>query len=206
MITLHHLNKSRSLRTLWLLEELGEPYEIKTYLRRADNSLAPDELKAVHPLGKAPVITLDGQVLAESGAITEYLIDRYAPERLAPARDSFDHARYLQWMHFAESSLMLPLLLKLFAEKDGAQMNFLPAYAQAEAGKVLGYLNQALEGQKYIVADKLTGADMMLSFAVQSTLGAGLGDAFPNLGPYWAQLKTHPSLQRALAIEAELNA
>lgn len=202
MITLHHLVQSRSLRVLWLLEELGEPYELKSYLRNPGDSLAPEELKAAHPLGKSPVIEIDGLVLAESGAITEYLIDRFAPERLAPARGTPEFAEYLQWIHFAESSIMVPLLLKLFVEKDGGQMNLLPRYAESELKKLLAYLNAALEGRRYLVADKLSGADFMLGLTVQRLLGEGV--SMPNFKAYAAQLMTHASLQRALEIEAKL--
>ena len=119
MITLHHLNKSRSKRIIWLLEELGQPYEIKSYQRDSQTFLAPPELKQIHPLGKSPVIEMDGQVIAESGAITEYLIEKYAADTLAPARDSADYVSYLQWLHFAESSAMLPLILRMLVQKDG---------------------------------------------------------------------------------------
>lgn len=119
MIRLHHLNQSRSLRILWLLEELGVPYEIISHQRDPNTHLAPDSLKAVHPLGKSPVIEMDGQLYAESGAITELLIERFAPERLRPTTDSADYGHYLQWINFAESSLMLPLLLELFTKKAG---------------------------------------------------------------------------------------
>ena len=164
MIVLHHLNKSRSQRIIWLLEELGQPYEIKAYQRDAATFLAPPELKAIHPLGKSPVIEFDGRVLAESGAITEYLIARYAADRLAPAPDSPEYPEYLQWLHFAESSGILPLLLDMFVHKDGSPMRFLPDYAKAECAKVLGYLNEVLANRHYLVGDRLSGADIMNSF------------------------------------------
>ncbi|HHX06303.1 MAG TPA: glutathione S-transferase, partial [Pseudomonas sp.] len=113
MIKLHHLNASRSIRILWLLEEIGQPYEIIKYQRDANSNLAPQSLKAIHPLGKSPVIELDNKVIAESGAIVELLIKRFAPE-LAPDQLSAEYSDYLQWIHFAESSAMLPFLLKVF--------------------------------------------------------------------------------------------
>lgn len=125
MITLHHLNKSRSKRIIWLLEELGVDYHVVAYQRDSVTFLAPPELKAIHPLGKSPVIEADGKVIAESGAITEYLIAKYAPQRLAPAQESDEYVEYLQWLHFAESSGILPLLLKVFLTKDGTQTQFL---------------------------------------------------------------------------------
>ena len=115
MLTVHHLNNSRSQRVLWLLEELGVPYEIKRYERDPNTMLAPPELRAVHPLGKSPVITDDGQTLAESGAIIEYLVDKYGQGRFAPAAGTPERLRYTYWMHYAEGSAMPPLLLKLIA-------------------------------------------------------------------------------------------
>ena len=205
MITLHHLNQSRSKRIIWLLEEIGQPYQIKAYQRRADNHLAPDELKAVHPLGKAPVIELDGKVLAESGAITEYLIARHAAERLAPAPDSPDYPEYLQWIHFAESSGILPLLLDMFVRKDGSPMRFLPDYAKAECAKVLGYLNAVLSTRHYLVGYRLSGADIMNSFLVDLLAQSGQLAQFPYLKTYWERLNTHPARQKAAALERELD-
>ena len=114
MIKLHHLNKSRSKRIIWLLEELGVDYDVVAYQRDAVTSLAPPELKAIHPLGKSPVIESDGMVIAESGAITEYLIEQHGAGILSPDRGTKEYVEYLQWLHFAESSAILPLLLKMF--------------------------------------------------------------------------------------------
>ena len=117
MVTVHHLNNSRSQRILWLLEELGTPYEIKKYQRMEGLPLAPPELKAVHPLGKSPVITDGGKTIAESGAIIEYLIDKYGNGRLKPKPGTDDYWKYVEWMHYAEGSAMLPLLLALYAAR-----------------------------------------------------------------------------------------
>ncbi|CAJ1891280.1 glutathione S-transferase family protein [Aeromonas salmonicida] len=198
MIILHHLNKSRSQRIIWLLEELGLPYQIKAYQRDATIFLAPPELKAIHPLGKSPVIELEGRVLAESGAITEYLIARHAPERLAPAQDSPDYPEYLQWIHFAESSGILPLLLDMFVRKDGSPMRFLPDYAKAECAKVLA-------SRHYLVGDRLSGADIMNSFLVDLLAQGGQLTHFPHLQTYWERLNTHPARQKAAVLERELD-
>src|SRR3990172_6193468 len=115
MLTVHHLNNSRSQRILWLLEELGTPYEIKKYQRMQPMPLAPPELKEVHPLGKSPVITDGGKTIAESGAIVEYILDQYGNGRLKPKHGTDDWWRYVEWMHFAEGSAMLPLLMALYA-------------------------------------------------------------------------------------------
>ena len=116
MIRLHHLNQSRSLRILWLLEELGVPYELISHQRNTKTQMAPQSLKAIHPLGKSPVIEIGGQMVTESGAIVELLIGRFAPNRLRPAINTHSYHEYLQWIHFAESSLMVPYLIDIFTK------------------------------------------------------------------------------------------
>ena len=204
MIRLHHLNQSRSLRTLWLLEELGVPYEVVSYQRDAKTHLAPDSLKAVHPLGKSPVIEMDGQIYAESGAITELLIERFAPERLRPATDSSDYGYYLQWIDFAESSLMLPLMLELFTKKAGIDDNeFLNGYIDREKTRLFEYLDASVEGKSFIVGDKLSGADFMLSFVLIILAKRQKLDAYPNIRQYAEQLARLDSYQRAMQLEAK---
>ncbi|MNH30143.1 glutathionine S-transferase [compost metagenome] len=144
-------------------------------------------------------------MLAESGAITEYLIARYAADRLAPAPDSPEYPEYLQWLHFAESSGILPLLLDMFVRKDGSPMRFLPGYAQAECAKVLGYLNEVLASRRYLVGDRLSGADIMNSFLVDLLAQGGQLAQFPHLQAYWQRLNTHPARQKAAALERELD-
>lgn len=203
MIRLHHLNQSRSLRILWLLEELGEPYEVVSYQRDAKTHLAPDSLKQVHPLGKSPVIELDGQVIAESGAITELLIERFAPERLRPAPDSTHYADYLSWIHFAESSLMLPLLLDMFTQKMGANDNeIFNRYIAAEKHKVLSYLDDAVTDKLYIVNNQLSGADIMLSFDLIMLAKDKALEQYPNVEQYALQLAKLDSYQRTMRLEA----
>ena len=204
MIRLHHLNQSRSLRILWLLEELGVPYEIITHQRDADTHLAPDRLKAVHPLGKSPVIEMDGQIYAESGAITELLIERFAPERLRPATDSSDYGYYLQWIDFAESSLMLPLMLELFTKKAGIDDNeFLNGYIDTEKTRLFEYLDASVEGKSFIVGEKLSGADFMLSFDLIILAKRQKLDAYPHIKKYAEQLASIDSYQRAMQLEAK---
>ncbi len=203
MITLHHLNKSRSKRIIWLLEELGLDYQIKAYQRDSQTFLAPPELKAIHPLGKSPVIEYEQQVIAESGAITEYLIDTHAAGSLAPEKGTAEYVEYLQWLHFAESSAILPLLLRMFVAKDGCVTNFLEGYADAETAKVLSYVNQALEGKRYLVADKLTGADIMMSFIVELLSQSGEVSKYPNIAAYAQQLNQHANSVKAGEIELQ---
>ena len=203
MIRLHHLNQSRSLRILWLLEELNVPYTLVSYQRDTETRLAPDSLKAIHPLGKSPVIEMDGKVYAESGAITELLIERFAPKRLRPAVDSTDYGSYLQWIHFAESSLMLPLSLKLFIRKAGVLDNeFLNAYISQEKHKLLSYLNDEVAGKSYIVGNKLSGADFMLSFDLIVLAQREALEDYPYIKQYALQLASLDSYQRTMRLEA----
>ena len=207
MIRLHHLNQSRSLRILWLLEVLkdqyGIDYEVITHQRDPVTHLAPDSLKAVHPLGKSTVIEVEGEVIAESGAIVEFLINRYAQD-LRPQADSIEYGEYLQWIHFAESSLMLPILMEVFVAKEGIKdTEFLLQYIANEKTKVLSYLNDNMANKNYLVADKLTGADFMLSFVVlMLTKKQALAD-YPNIAHYAEHLMSLPSMQQAMALESQ---
>lgn len=205
MIKLHHLNASRSIRILWLLEEIGQPYEIIKYQRDANTNLAPQSLKAIHPLGKSPVIELDGKVIAESGAIVELLISKFAPH-LAPDEQSAAYSDYLQWIHFAESSAMLPFLLKVFNQyesKCGTSLKFLDSYAQTEFTKVFTYLNDYLDGKAFLVEERLTGADFMLGFVVQGALQMlKCENSYPHIARYIENLEGCQSYQKAISIEA----
>ncbi|MCG6201857.1 glutathione S-transferase family protein [Psychromonas antarctica] len=206
MIKLHHLNKSRSKRIIWLLEELNVKYEVVPYQRDSVTFLAPPELKSVHPLGKSPVIEDDGLIIAESGAISEYLIDKYADGQLAPARGTKEYAEYSQWLHFAESSAILPLLLKMFVAKDGCETNFLADYADLETAKVIQFFDNSLAGKRYLVADQLTGADIMMSFIAEIVKNNGELDKYKNIAAYIEQLATHPAFIRADKIELDAQA
>lgn len=201
MITLHHLNESRSIRTLWLLEEMRVPYEVKFYTRDQATHFAPEALKAIHPLGKSPVIELNGKVVAESGAITEILIERFAPH-LAPARDSDEYVEYLQWLHFSESSAMLPPLLQIFMQRETSELVFLPDYARSESKKVFTYLNDQLENKDYLVGGKLSGADFMMFFVADIIQRFDSKGEYPHIKKYLLNLKTLESWKKAQAIEA----
>src|SRR5258706_9564980 len=162
MLTLHHLNDSRSQRVLWLLEELGVPYEMKRYQRSAQTRLAPPELEAVHPLGKSPVIT-DGEVrIAESGAIVDYIIRCYGKGAMMPAPGSADYEAYNEWLHYSEGSAMLPLMLNLYVgrlKEAGAPLH---PPIDSEMANHLGYVDGALKGKEFFVGNTLTGADIQL--------------------------------------------
>ncbi|WP_263063271.1 glutathione S-transferase family protein [Dickeya dadantii] len=204
-IKLHHLNDSRSIRILWLLEEAQLPYELIRYQRNPQTQLAPEELKAIHPLGKSPVVEIDGKVIAESGAIVEYIISQYAPQ-LAPDEQDACYVDYLQWIHFAESSAMLPVLLKVFNQfekKNGQTLHFLDDYAEAEFRKVFAYLNDYLASRGFIVGQRLSGADFMLGFVVKLvTERFNLGQQYPHIARYVKRLAETPSWQRAKHLDS----
>ncbi|MFX4314885.1 glutathione S-transferase family protein [Enterobacter sp. 63] len=198
-------NNSRSARILWLLEEAEIDYELVRYQRDPKTNFSPDELKSIHPLGKSPVIEIDGNVIAESGAITEYLIAQYAP-RLAPNMNTPQYIEYLQWIHFAESSAMLPVLLRVFGEFEkntGTQLNFLDEYASNEYEKVFSFLNNKLYGRQFIIGDSLSGADIMLGFVISIALEQfGAGKEFPHISHYADRLRKTNSWQKMQAIES----
>ncbi|MCJ0763239.1 glutathione S-transferase [Variovorax terrae] len=213
MITVHHLNNSRSQRVLWLLEELGLPYEIQRYQRDPQTMLAPPSLRAVHPLGKSPVIT-DGELtLAESGAILEYLVQRHGGGRLAPAEGSPERLRYGYWMHYAEGSAMPPLLLKLVFDRiERAPMPFfVKPVARAIAGKAkssfiepqikqhLDYLEGELSKSPWFAGDEFTAADIQMSFPVEAAaVRGGLNASRPRLMDYLQRIHARPAYLRAI--------
>ena len=167
MLTVHHLNDSRSQRILWLLEELGVPYEMKRYQRDATTRLAPPELAAVHPLGKSPIIT-DGDIkIAESGAIVDYLIRRHGKGKMMPAPGSADFEAYNEWLHYSEGSAMLPLMLNLYVSRLKEAGAPLHPRIDSEMKNHLGYVDGALEGREFFVGQSLTGADIQMSFVAE---------------------------------------
>lgn len=198
MIVVHHLNNSRSQRILWLLEELGVPYEIKHYQRGNPVPYAPPELKAVHPLGKSPVVTDDGKTIAESGAIVELLIEKYAPDRLAPRRGTPDYVDYIHWLHFSEGSAMLPLMLKLYVGLLGEGGAPLSPRIDSEIENHLGYMEAAIKGRDFFVGDSLTGADIQLSFTSEAANGSGALAPYPELARHLKAMQARPAYRRAL--------
>jgi len=196
MLTVHHLNNSRSQRILWLLEEMGTPYEIAKYQRMSPLPMAPPELKEVHPLGKSPVITDAGKAIAESGAIVEYLIDRYANGRLKPARGTDDYWKYVEWMHYAEGSAMFPLLMALFLGFLGDAGEPLRPHVDAQIALHLSYMENGLGGRRFFVGDDLTGADIQLLFVLEAA-GSRLAP-YPGLVAYRDRMHARPAYQRAI--------
>jgi glutathione S-transferase len=198
MIVVHHLNNSRSQRILWLLEELGAPYEIKFYQRDATTNLAPPELKAVHPLGKSPVIVDGDLTLAESGAAVDYLIRTYGGGRLQPAAGGPAHEKYLEWLHYAEGSAMLPLMLNLYTMRLGEGGAPLKDRIDSEIDNHLGYVEGALVGRPYLMGDELTGADIQMSFVGEVGRAFGRLADKPNLSAWVERLHARPAFKRAL--------
>jgi len=212
MITVHHLEKSRSHRILWLLEELQLEYELKIYERNPKTNLAPLELKKVHPLGKAPIVSMDDLVLAESGAIMETLLERFGEGRLKPAFNSPDMIRYRYWMHAAEGSLMPVLLLKLiFTKMESALPWFLRPIARAISGKVhQSYIHPTLKGlldcmeselsrSSWFAGDAFTAADIQMSYAVEAICShEETVRNYPNLKNYFKRIQQRIAYQIAV--------
>ena len=193
MITVHHLNDSRSQRILWLCEELGIPYNTIEYSRDAVTRLAPPELKAVHPLGKSPVID-DGELrLTESAAITDYIIRKYGQGRMMPAPGTILHEKYLEWLHFAEGSAMLPFMLALYTGRLGEAGAPLQPRIQEQIASHLDFLEAELGDKPYILGDELTGADIMLSFVAEIAAVQGQLATRPGLFAYARRLQARPA-------------
>jgi glutathione S-transferase len=200
MIIVHHLEQSRSQRILWLLEELGVAYEIKRYARNAATMLAPPELKAVHPLGKSPVVERDGKVIAESGAIIEYFAETEAGGSLSVPAGDPARADYLFWLHFAEGSAMLPLLLKLYFERGGVgDSPMMKMRIDPEIESHLSFCDQALGAKDFFVANRFTAADIQMAFVLDMVALRGSLDPFPNLARVRQTFLTRPARQRAMA-------
>jgi glutathione S-transferase len=197
MIVVHHLNDSRSQRILWLLEELGVPYEIKFHQRDATTRLAPPELTAIHPLGKSPVITDGDRVVHESGAIIDYIIRRHGGGRLAPALGSEAYETYQQWLHYAEGSAMLPLLLFMYVSRLGEAGKPLHARIDSEIANHMGYVNASLEGRDWLLAD-FSAADVQMSFVGEVLLPFGRLDAYPNIKAWVKRFQARPAYKAAL--------
>ncbi len=196
MLKIHHLNNSRSQRILWLLEELGVPYEIVKYQRGTPVPLAPPELKAVHPLGKSPVIEDGGIKIAESGAVVEYLIDTYGNGRFKPKTGTAEYWKYIEWINFSEGSAMLPLMLALYTGMLGDAAVMLKPRIDSEIANHLSYMDSALGGNDFFVGNTLTGADFMLIFVVEAA-GARL-EPYKNLMRYRSAIHALPAYKRSI--------
>ena len=213
MIVLHHLNNSRSQRVLWLLEELGLEYEVRRYARDPETMRAPPELREIHPLGKSPVITDGDTVVAESGAIIEYLVEAHGHGRMVPAPGTPERLRYRYWLHYAEGSAMPPLLLKLVFDRIGsARMPFFAkpvakaiaarmrdSYIQPQIDLQLDFMETELERSLWFAGDAFTAADVQMSYPLEAAAARGGLDVLrPRLVEYLVRIHTRPAYQRAL--------
>ena len=213
LIVLHHLNNSRSQRILWLLEELGLDYELQQHFRDPDSNLAPESLKAVHPLGRAPVISDDDHTLAESGAIISYLVERYAEAKLIPARDSYAYWHYQYWLHFAEGSLMPPILLRAVFDKMIAKAppflvrpiirkasgKVMSGYLSPNLDRSLAHIENHLSHNLWFAGEELSGADFQMSFPLEALVWRGLEQHnYPNINDYVARIHARSAYKRAM--------
>lgn len=214
MITVHHLENSRSQRVLWLLEELGLQYRVKRYARDPKTRLAPDSLRKVHPLGKSPVIT-DGELaVAESGAIVEYLVESYGgASGLRPAAGTPERLRYTYWLHYAEGSAMPPLLLGLVFRKmpespmpffvrpivRGISAKAMSGFVEPQIERHLAFIEAELGRDEWFAGSDFSAADIQMSFPLEAAAGAGLlGERYPGIANFLARCAARPAYQRAL--------
>ena len=200
MIVIHHLNNSRSQRIVWLLEELGAPYRIEKYRRDPKTNLAPPELRAVHPLGKAPVLRDGDLVMAESGAIAEYLVERHGNGRLAPRRGTKEHVRYLQWMHFAEGTLMLHLMARLYLARAGGE-GTAPVLTRVEGllADELAFIEAELGRSAHLAGDEFSAADVQMTFPLEFAAYLGVvGERYARVRGYLARMQARAAYRRAV--------
>ncbi len=199
MIVMHHLRVGRAIFTTWLLEELGVEYELKLY-DRTKQGRAPAELKAAHPLGKSPVIEDAGVTLAESGAITTYLLETYDPDGAfsPPVSDTAARMKYLQWLHYSEASAFAPLLMNMLLMREDPKPPVISAFTAAEVKLHLDYFSDALGDQNFILGDKFSGADIGCGFIANMAEKFGLTGKHPNIAAYVARLRARPAFVRAL--------
>lgn len=199
MLTVHHLNNSRSQRILWLLEELGLDYNIESYKRDTETNLAPPELEAIHALGKSPVITDGDNTIIESGAIVDYILRVHGDGQLRPGEGTASHENYLQWLHYSEGSVMLPLMLRMYTGKlpDGGEA--LQPRITDELNRHLGYMNAALEGKEWFVDNTFSGADIQLSFVAEIAPLMTPMDSLGNLLAFRDRIQARPAYKTALS-------
>jgi glutathione S-transferase len=198
MIVVHHLNESRSQRILWLLEELGLPYEIRWYYREEHTKMAPPELREIHPLGKSPVISDDEKIIAESGAIIDYIIRRHGDGRLEPDRASDAYDDYVHWLHYAEGSAVVPFIVQPIANAYGRLSSPLRRRVAAELDLHLSYIDASLKDRDYLLGEELTGADVQMSFVGELAGARGDRSIYPNVDAWIRRLQARPAYQAAI--------
>ena len=198
MLKLHHLQYSRSTRIIWLMEELGLPYELVSYERDPATFRAPDSLKSLNPLGKAPTVEDGDLVIAESGAIIEYVVETYGNGRLAPAKGERERSKYLEWLHFAEGSAMFPILVVLLGKMTGDTSGGVQDFVRPELEKTLNYLASALSSNDYLLASGFSAADIQMSYVIEAARMGGMLDGQPGLTAYLERLEQRPAYRRAI--------
>ncbi|UKK85450.1 glutathione S-transferase [Sphingopyxis sp. BSN-002] len=196
-LIVHHLNNSRSQRILWLLEEIGAPYEVKYYDRDPVTNLAPPELLAIHPLGKSPVIEDNGRVITESGAITEYLCERHGGGDLVPPRGTDEHISHLEWLHFAEGSAMTPILLRLYTARIGEAAAVIEPRIAQQLDSHFAYMESRVGPNGHFIGDSLSAADIMLSFPAEIAIMQGMAPRYPKLADFVNRCHDRPAWRRA---------
>lgn len=196
MIIVHHLNRSRSHRILWLLEELNVPYEVRRYERDAKTNLAPPELTWVHPLGKSPMIESNGRLVIESAAIVEVICAKFGPD-LIPPSGSDAHIQHMELMHFAEGSAMTPILLNLYVSTLGPAGAPLQPRIEQQLDSHFAFMEETLRPSGHFVLDRLSAADIMLSFPAEIAMRLGRREDFPRLAGFVDAIHARPAYQRA---------
>lgn len=199
MLKLHHLRVGRSVFTVWLLEELGADYEMEIYIRNEMNR-APPELKHAHPLGKSPVIDDDGFILAESGAISLYLLSKFDPDNKfgPPTGDAKAHAEWMQWLMYSEASAFAPLLMKLLLTRTDPKPQVFDMFSSGEVALQMGYLEDRLTGREFIVGDHFTAADIGTTYIAQMAEHLGELGPYPNVSAYLKRNTARPAFIRAM--------
>ena len=200
MLTLHHLNNSRSQRILWLLEELNVKYEIIHYKRDKLTNLAPDELKSIHPLGKSPVITFENKTLIESAAITTFIVEKYAEETFSPKKNDDDYYHYLELLHYAEGSAITPFLLLLYSRFLGENSKPLEPRIYSEINNHLGYLSSILGENEFFFRNQFSATDIMLSFVLEGAMMSKSLEPFSNLKEILKRYQERDAYKKAIQI------
>lgn len=201
MMTVHHLRIGRSIFTVWLLEELGAAYDLQVYLRDPVTFRAPPELKNIHPLGKSPVIEDEGQVIAESGAITSYLLEKFdTAHALHPSRsDLKTWATFTQWLHYPEGSVFMPLLIKMLLLRNSSQPHAaLETFSAAEIKLHLDFINQQLSDKSFILGEHFSGADIGITYVISLAKRINVLNDYPQLQAYLQRNLSRPAFKRAI--------
>jgi glutathione S-transferase len=198
MLTVHHLNNSRSHRIAWLLEELGVPYSIQHYERDTKSGMAPESLKAIHPLGKSPILTDDGRPIAESGAIIDYIIRRHGEGRLTPEGNSEEYDQYVHWLHYAEGSASLPLIMKGTVNRLDNKWRPLKNFVASELHLHLSYIDASLQRGPFLLGELFTAADVQMSFVAEVAALLVDRNDYPAMDAWIRRLQARPAYRRAV--------